>query len=163
MKKAILTLAVLCGIGMIVGCNSGTANEMEFISLRGKEIKFCVGCLYCQKTGACVFKDDVPAIMESVLNADVVCWATPIYYFTLCAQIQVPIQRMYCVNKPAEVKKMALLMSSYSPNIYDGATADFRDICNYWEVEDMGSITVKIDKQKTNATRKKVVDLVAKL
>ena len=30
-------------------------NEVEFITLRGKEIKFCVGCLACQKTGACVF------------------------------------------------------------------------------------------------------------
>ena len=27
-------------------------------------------------------------------------------YFTLCVQIQAPIQRMYCVNKPANVKKM---------------------------------------------------------
>ena len=44
-------------------------HQVELISLRGKEIKFCIGCLSCQKTGACVFKDDVPAIMESVLNA----------------------------------------------------------------------------------------------
>ena len=53
-------------------------HQVEFISLRGKEIKFCVGCLACQKLDACVIKDDVPAIMEQVLNADVVCWATPI-------------------------------------------------------------------------------------
>ena len=58
-------------------------HEVELISLRGKEIKFCIGCLKCQETGACVFKDDVPAIMESVLNADVVCWATPIYYYEM--------------------------------------------------------------------------------
>ena len=71
-------------------------HQVEFVSLRGKEIKYCVGCLSCQQTGACIFKDDVPAIMESVLNAfkddvpaimesvlnaDVVCWATPIYYY----------------------------------------------------------------------------------
>ena len=34
-------------------------NEVELISLKWKEIKFCIGCLSCQKTGACVFKDDV--------------------------------------------------------------------------------------------------------
>ena len=68
-------------------------NEVEFISLRGKEIKFCIGCLSCQKTGACVFKDDVPTIMDSVLNADVVCWAYPkdyrfrdIYLLTTAAE-----------------------------------------------------------------------------
>ena len=69
-------------------------NEVELISLRAKEIKFCVGCLSCQKTGACIFKDDVPAIMESVLNADVVCWATPIYYYEMSGQMKTLIDRM---------------------------------------------------------------------
>src|SRR5574344_2519001 len=71
-----------------------SGNEVEKISLRGKEIKFCVGCLSCQHTGACVFKDDVPAIMEKVLNADVVCWATPIYYYEMSGQMKVLIDRM---------------------------------------------------------------------
>ena len=69
-------------------------NEVDIISLRGKEIKFCIGCLACQKTGACVFKDDVPAIMESVLNADVVCWATPIYYYEMSGQMKTFIDRL---------------------------------------------------------------------
>jgi len=69
-------------------------NQVEFISLRGKEIKFCVGCLACQKIGTCVIKDDVPAIMEQVLNADVVCWATPIYYYEMSGQMKTLIDRM---------------------------------------------------------------------
>ena len=58
---------------------------------------------------------------------------------------------------------MALLMSSYSPAVYDGALAEFRDICNYWQVENLGHVTAKIDEQKTDATKQKIVDLVAKL
>ncbi len=69
-------------------------NEVEFISLRGKDIKFCIGCLSCQKTGACVFKDDVPAIMDVVLDADVVCWASPIYYYEMSGQMKTLIDRM---------------------------------------------------------------------
>ena len=69
-------------------------NEVEFISLRGKDIKFCIGCLSCQKTGACVFKDDVPAIMDIVLDADVVCWASPIYYYEMSGQMKTLIDRM---------------------------------------------------------------------
>ena len=69
-------------------------HQVEFVSLRGKEIKFCVGCLLCQQTGACIFKDDVPAIMESVLNTDVVCWATPIYYYEMSGQMKTLIDRM---------------------------------------------------------------------
>ena len=71
-----------------------SGNEVEKISLRGKEIKFCIGCLSCQKTGACVFKDDVPEIMAKVLNADVVCWATPIYYYEMSGQMKTLIDRM---------------------------------------------------------------------
>ena len=69
-------------------------HEVELISLRGKEIKFCIGCFKCQETGACVFKDDVPAIMDSVLNADVVCWATPIYYYEMSGAMKTLIDRL---------------------------------------------------------------------
>ena len=69
-------------------------HQVELVSLRGRDIKFCIGCLSCQKTGACVIKDDVPAIMESVLNADVVCWATPIYYYEMSGQMKTLIDRM---------------------------------------------------------------------
>ena len=54
-------------------------NEVEKITLSGKNIGFCKGCLACQKLGKCVIDDDANAIMQKVLEADVVCWATPIY------------------------------------------------------------------------------------
>ncbi len=69
-------------------------HQVELVTLRGKDIRFCVGCLSCQQTGACIFKDDVPAIMDSVLNADVVCWATPIYYYEMSGQMKTLIDRM---------------------------------------------------------------------
>lgn len=69
-------------------------HQVELVTLRGKEIRFCVGCLSCQQTGACIFKDDVPAIMDSVLNADIVCWATPIYYYEMSGQMKTLIDRM---------------------------------------------------------------------
>ena len=58
---------------------------------------------------------------------------------------------------------MALLLSSYSPGVYDGATAQYRGICSYWEVEDTGVVTAKADEQKTDATREKLIALAANL
>ena len=69
-------------------------NEVEFITLKDKEIKFCMGCLACQKIGKCVIKDDVNDIMDKVLEADVVCWATPIYYYEMSGQMKTLIDRM---------------------------------------------------------------------
>jgi len=124
-----------------------------------------LACEYChgKGSGACIQKDDMQELYPLMAEADVLVLAAPIYYFTLSAQIQAPIQRMYCVNAPAKVKKMALLMSSYSPGVYDGVLAEFRDICNYWQAENMGHVTAKIDEQKTEATKQKIVELVKKL
>lgn len=69
-------------------------HDVEKISLAGKDIKFCIGCLTCQTTGRCCIKDDVPAITEKVLAADVIVWATPIYYYEMSGQMKTLIDRM---------------------------------------------------------------------
>ncbi|MDO4497989.1 MAG: flavodoxin family protein [Bacteroidales bacterium] len=69
-------------------------HNVEKITLIGKEIQFCKGCLACQKLGKCVIKDDANDIMQKVLNADVICWATPIYYYEMSGQMKVLIDRM---------------------------------------------------------------------
>ena len=140
-------------------------HEVTLVNVAKKKIAGCLACEYCHNkgNGACIQKDDMQELYPLMAEAEALVLAGPIYYFTLSAQIQLPIQRMYCVNAPAKVKKMALLMSSYSPNVYDGAVADFRDICNYWKVENMGFVSAKIDEQKTEETKQKVIDLASKL
>ena len=143
-------------------------HQVTLVNVSRQKIAGCLACEYCHKgghqgNGACIQKDDMQELYPLMAEAEVLVLAAPIYYFTLCAQIQTPIQRMYCVNSPAKVKKMALLMSSYSPNVYDGALAEFRDICNYWKVENMGYVSAKIDEQKTDATLSKIQALVEKL
>ena len=69
-------------------------NEVEKISLAGKNIQFCKGCLACQKLDRCVINDDVNNIMAKVLKADVVVWATPIYYYEMSGQMKTLIDRM---------------------------------------------------------------------
>jgi len=46
---------------------------------------------------------------------------------------------------------------------YDGAVGEYRGICGYWQAEDTGIVTARIDEQKTDATRAKLAALVAKL
>ncbi len=69
-------------------------NSVEKISLVGKNIQFCKGCMACQKLGRCAIKDDVNDIMAKVLRADVVVWATPIYYYEMSGQMKTLIDRM---------------------------------------------------------------------
>ena len=69
-------------------------NDVEKISLVGKDIQFCKGCFACQKLGRCIIKDDVNDILAKVLEADVVCWATPIYYYEMSGQMKTLIDRL---------------------------------------------------------------------
>ena len=71
-----------------------SGNEVKYISLKNKDIRFCIGCLACQKTRHCVIKDDVADIMNSVLEADVVVWATPVYYYEMSGQMKTLIDRL---------------------------------------------------------------------
>lgn len=68
-------------------------NEVEFVSLAGKDISFCRGCLACQKTGNCVIRDDMDALIEKVREADVLVFATPIYYYEMSGQMKVFLDR----------------------------------------------------------------------
>ena len=137
-------------------------HQVTLVNVSKKKIAGCLACEYCHNkgNGACIQKDDMQELYPLMAEAEVLVLAAPIYYFTLNAQIQAPIQRMYCVNKPAKVQKMALLMSSYSPNVYDGATAEFRDICNYWGTKSIGVVSAKLDEQKTDETKAKIVEVV---
>lgn len=68
-------------------------NEVEKITLREKDIRFCKGCLVCQKTQRCVIKDDAPAIVEKMHDADVIAFASPIYYYEMCGQLKTLLDR----------------------------------------------------------------------
>lgn len=68
-------------------------NEVELITLHDKEIKFCIGCLSCHRTGKCVIKDDAPAIIGKMHDADVLVFATPIYYYEMSGQLKTLLDR----------------------------------------------------------------------
>ena len=68
-------------------------NEVEFISLKDKNIKFCIGCMTCQETHKCVIKDDMPELMTKVRDADVIIFTTPIYYYEMSGQLKTFLDR----------------------------------------------------------------------
>jgi len=69
-------------------------HNTECISLKGKDIKYCIGCLACQKTQKCVIRDDAPAIAEKVKEADTLVFVTPIYYYEMSGQMKTLLDRL---------------------------------------------------------------------
>lgn len=68
-------------------------NSVEKITLIDKTIGFCRGCLACQSTQHCVIHDDADAIAQNMLTADVIVFATPIYYYAMCGQMKTMLDR----------------------------------------------------------------------
>ena len=69
-------------------------HEVEFVSLRGKTVNFCRGCFVCQEKLRCVIRDDADAICQKAQNADVLVFATPIYYYEMSGQLKTLLDRL---------------------------------------------------------------------
>lgn len=69
-------------------------HQVEEISLKGKELKYCIGCLACQKTQRCVQKDDALWIADKMKDADTLVFSTPIYYYEMSGQMKTLLDRM---------------------------------------------------------------------
>ena len=119
-------------------------NDVEIISLCGKQIKGCLGCKYCYThKGECVQKDDMQNIMEKLAFTDMVVFASPIYWFDITAQLKAVIDRMYAFGSIGfHFNKTALLLNSGADHVYTAAIAQYKAMTGYLKWEDKGIITV---------------------
>ena len=129
------------------------------------KIAGCLGCNYCHTKGEgnCVQKDDLEKIMPAYREADMIVYASPIYYFTMTAQMEAAIQRVYCVGKPLKAKKAALLLSSGSDGVYDSAVAQYSACMRYMGIENAGIITAHGEENKSEAKLAEVREFAKKL
>lgn len=63
------------------------------IRLAEKDVGYCMGCYACQKLHTCVKKDDANALVEKMMSADTVVLATPVYFYSMDAQLKALIDR----------------------------------------------------------------------
>lgn len=68
-------------------------HTVKKICLYDKKIQFCKGCLACQRTQACVLQDDANQIVQEMIGADVVVFATPIYFYEMSGQMKTLLDR----------------------------------------------------------------------
>ena len=118
-------------------------NDITVFDVCKKQIAGCRDCEYCHTkgNGACVQKDDMQELYDLIADAEMLVIASPIYYFGYSAQLQAAIHRTYAIGIPEKLKKAALLLSSGSDGVYDGAIFEYRQICEWMKLEDMGILT----------------------
>lgn len=68
-------------------------HSIEKVYLKDLKIGACAACYGCQGTGHCVQKDDMEALLARIVEADVLVLATPVYFYTMSAQMKTMIDR----------------------------------------------------------------------
>lgn len=68
-------------------------HQVEKISVCKSDIRYCTGCGVCNSTHKCVQKDDMEKILDKMVRSDVIVMATPVYFYTMDAQMKTLIDR----------------------------------------------------------------------
>mgnify|MGYP005762896261 FL=1 len=98
-------------------------HTVETVSLLKQEVKGCLGCNACRYGKPCIQKDSFNEMVPRILEADLIVFASPLYFWTVSSKIKAFIERFYCIaqedpNPPLgryekyPVKDSALLMTS---------------------------------------------------
>ena len=111
MRKKVLILSgsprkcgnsdTLCNEFMRGAVESG--HIVEKIRVAEKQINYCCGCYACKKNGVCIIKDDMQEILQKLIDSDVIVLASPVYFYSVSAQLKTLIDRT--VSRWTEIKQ----------------------------------------------------------
>ena len=105
-----------------------TGNEVEKVRIADLTIGYCTGCYACQKTGTCAITDDAQSVIDKMMAADVIALASPVYFYSICAQLKALIDRTVAVYPKLANKKFyyLLTMADTDRSKFDGPLAALR-------------------------------------
>ena len=107
-------------------------------------IRSCTGCVACGYEGPCVQKDDNQIIREAILSADMIVFATPLYYYGMSAQLKTVVDRFCAYNSSINRKHMksALLTVAWNSDTwtFDALESHYKTLVRYLDLEDCGMV-----------------------
>lgn len=122
-------------------------HEVEKIILNQYMMKPCLACEYCRThENQCIQKDDANKIIDKIIHADVFVFASPIYFYSLNAQLKILIDRFFAreyeIRESANRKKAYLILTSGTKDIKQttGAVESFRGFIKVLRTVDEGGI-----------------------
>lgn len=86
-------------------------NEIEIIDADKLDISGCKGCDACGCTKGCVAQDDTNATVDKLVAADMIVWATPVYWWGMTAQMKLVVDKCYCKGSMMTGKKIATIVT----------------------------------------------------
>lgn len=141
---------------------NGTSNTLAREFIRGAEeaghevLRFdtaflkihpCIGCDHCGMNGPCAFNDDMPKVLDAILDSDMLVFVTPIYYFGFSAQIKSAIDRFYSRNGQIQRKhlKSAFIATAWNNDnqVMQGVEKHIEILIDYLNLDNVGMVLAK--------------------
>lgn len=117
---------------------------VAYIDAAHADLHPCSGCIACGYDGPCVRKDDMETFRKQILAADMLVFATPLYYYGMSAQLKTLVDRFCAINFQLTRKhvKSALLTVAWNADdwTFDALEAHYNTLVRYLEMEDVGRI-----------------------
>ena len=90
-------------------------NAIEIIQPDRLHIAPCKGCGVCQCYKGCVDQDDTNSTIDKVAAADMILFATPVYWWGMSSQLKLIIDKCYCRGLQLKNKKVGTIVVGGSP------------------------------------------------
>lgn len=121
-------------------------HNVERIDAAHADVHPCTGCIHCGYEGPCVQKDGVDAIRAKILSADMIVFATPLYYYGMSAQLKALLDRFCAFNSSIQKKRMRSALISVAWNsddwTFEALMAHYQTLTRYLNLTDMGTVLV---------------------
>ncbi len=103
-------------------------HKTQKIRLAEKTITPCAACYGCGTSHVCVRKDDMAEVLEALKAAEVIVLASPVYFYSVCAQMKTMIDRCLADYQAIKDKTFYLIVTAADPqhSAADETLADFR-------------------------------------
>ena len=119
-------------------------HTVQVIDAAHSDIHPCAGCIRCGYEGPCVQKDDVERFRGEILEADMMVFVTPLYYYGMSAQLKILIDRFCAFNGSIQHKHMksALLAVAWNSDdwTFTALEAHYKTLVRYLNFQDMGMV-----------------------
>ena len=124
-----------------------SGNEIREFYLQGMDIRGCLGCNACKNrlpaADPCVQKDDMTEIYEAFQWADIVVFASPVFWFTITGTLKTAVDRLYALTHPfghAGFKKDSVLLMTAGAPVYDQPLEWYAGFKKYMEWHSLGEM-----------------------
>ena len=103
-------------------------HTVEKIFIRDQKIGYCNACYACRESGVCVLKDGMQEVLEKMAWADVIVMASPVYFYSIDAQMKAVIDRTLAQWTKLPDKEFYYIMTAADDEdaAFDTALACFR-------------------------------------